>query len=252
MATALIDSRRGEDRDASSPSMQVVKRQGDASQEGYRGRGKVSDGINTTPGKPGRQVANDKVEASRAKLRFGQSAPKAVRPLTRVTRPQCRDKSRSEPDLPNQSSRMRSLAEGGTIGFAPMNSSRGSTRSMLYLPQTPGIALGCPRSCFRWNPRAATGLSCDGDSLDRFSEGDEHGCIQPVDADEHGCIQPVDAGGETTRRREPRGVSGTWKVSPTGSIPHRENPAGNSPMTRSKPLGPSFASGSQHQRQYGH
>ena len=70
--------------------------------------------------------------------------------------------------------------------------------------------------------------------------------------DEHGCIQPVDAGGETTRRREPRGVSGTLKVSPTGSIPHRENPAGKSPMTRSKPLGPSFASGSKHQREYGH
>ena len=43
--------------------------------------------------------------------------------------------------------------------------------------------------------------------------------------DEHGCVQLVDAGGETTRRREPRGVSGTLEVSPTGSIPHRENPA---------------------------
>ena len=63
----------------------------------------LPNGIHTTPGTPGRQVANDQVEASRAKLRFGQSAPKAVRPLTRVTRPQWRDKSRSEPDLPNQS-----------------------------------------------------------------------------------------------------------------------------------------------------
>ena len=65
--------------DVSSLSMQVVKPQGDASQEGYRGRGKspqrdqYPNGINTTPGKSGRQVANDKVEASRAKLRFGQS-----------------------------------------------------------------------------------------------------------------------------------------------------------------------------------
>src|SRR5208337_4365818 len=54
------------------------------------------------------------------------------------------------------------------------------------------------------------------------------------------------------QRSEPRGVSGTLKVSPTGSIPHREKPAGKSPMTRSKPLGPSFASGSKHQREYGH
>ena len=30
---------------------------------------------------------------------------------------------------------------------------------------------------------------------------------------------------KTTRRREPRGVSGTFEVSPTGSIPRRENPA---------------------------
>ena len=51
---------------------------------------------------------------------------------------------------------------------------------------------------------------------------------------------------------QPRGVSGTLEVSPTGSIPRRENPAGKSPMTRSKPLGPSFASGRKHQREYGH
>src|SRR5271157_795033 len=38
------------------------------------------------------------------------------------------------------------------------------------------------------------------------------------------CIQLVDAGGETTRRREPRGVSETFEVSPTGSIPRREDP----------------------------
>jgi hypothetical protein len=48
------------------------------------------------------------------------------------------------------------------------------------------------------------------------------------------------------------GYRGRLEVSPTGSIPRRENPAGKSPMTRSKPLGPSFASGSKHQREYGH
>ena len=107
-------------------------------------------------------------------------------------------------------------------------------------PQTPGIALGCPRSCFRSVVRSHRAV------MQWRQPCSIHLC------DEHGCIQPVDAGGETTRRREPRGVSGTLKVSPTGSIPHRENPAGKSPMTRSKPLGPSFASGSKHQREYGH
>ena len=70
--------------------------------------------------------------------------------------------------------------------------------------------------------------------------------------DDHGCLRFADAGVETTRQRAPRGVSGTLEVSPTGSIPRRENPAGKSPMTRSKPLGPSFASGRKHQREYGH
>ena len=107
-------------------------------------------------------------------------------------------------------------------------------------PQTPGIALGCPRSCFRSVVRSHRAV------MQWRQPCSIHLC------DEHGCIQPVDAGGETTRRHEPRGVSGTLKVSPTGSIPHRENPAGKSPMTRSKPLGPSFASGSKHQREYGH
>ena len=80
-------------------------------------------------------------------------------------------------------------------------------------PQTPGIALGCPRSCFRSVVRSHRPVV-------RWR--------QPRSihlGDEHGCIQLVDAGGETTRRREPRGVSGTLEVSPTGSIPHRKNPA---------------------------
>src|SRR5271157_1274609 len=67
--------------------------------------GSLPNGINTMPGKPAWQVANDKVEASRAKLRFGQDAPKGIRPRTRVTRPQSKDKERLEPDLLNPSSR---------------------------------------------------------------------------------------------------------------------------------------------------
>ena len=43
--------------------------------------------------------------------------------------------------------------------------------------------------------------------------------------DDHGShLQRVDAGGETTRRREPRGFSGTLEVSPTGSIPRQKDP----------------------------
>ena len=51
------------------------------------------------------QVTKEKVEASRAKLRCGQGAPKAIRPQTRVTRLQNEAKRHTEPDLPNQSSR---------------------------------------------------------------------------------------------------------------------------------------------------
>ena len=49
--------------------------------------------------------------------------------------------------------------------------------------------------------------------------------VEPFVWNDHGCLRSVDAGGETTRRREPRGVSGTLEVSPTGSIPRREDPA---------------------------
>src|SRR5208337_4798550 len=80
-------------------------------------------------------------------------------------------------------------------------------------PQTPGIALGCPRSCFRSVVRSHRAV------MQWRQPCSIHLC------DEHGCIQPVDAGGETTRQRAPRGVSGTFEVSPTGSIPCRENPA---------------------------
>ena len=43
--------------------------------------------------------------------------------------------------------------------------------------------------------------------------------------DDHGCLRIADACGETTRRRVPRGVPGTLEVSPTGSIPRRDDPA---------------------------
>ena len=53
--------------------MRVVKPQGDASQEGYRGRLEVSPtGSIPCRENPAWQVTNDKVEASRAMLRFGQ------------------------------------------------------------------------------------------------------------------------------------------------------------------------------------
>ena len=78
----------------SSPSMRVVKPQGDASQEGYRGRLEVSPtGSIPRRENPAWQVANDKVEASRAMLRFGQEAPKGIRPRTRVTRPRVKESS---------------------------------------------------------------------------------------------------------------------------------------------------------------
>ena len=70
--------------------------------------------------------------------------------------------------------------------------------------------------------------------------------------DEHGCVQLVDAGGETTRGRVPRGVSETFEVSPTGSIPRGKTRHGKSPMTRSKPLGPCYPAGTKHQRKNGH
>ena len=43
--------------------------------------------------------------------------------------------------------------------------------------------------------------------------------------DDHGRLRLEDAGCVRTRCRAPRGVSGTFEVSPTGSIPRRENPA---------------------------
>ena len=110
----------------------------------------------------------------------------------------------------------------------------------VYLPQTPGIALGCPRSCFcsvvrshgpvmRWRQTRSIHLD-----------------------DEHGYVQPVDAGGETTRRREPRGVRGRLGVSPTGSIPRRENPAWQVANDKVEASRAKLRFGKMHQREYGH
>jgi hypothetical protein len=96
----------------------------------------------------------------------------------------------------------------------PMNSPRWNTRQSANLPQTPSLLIGAPGVGFSaFFVRA--GLSSDGDSLDRLTS----------ERRSQGCHQLADASGETTRRREPRGVSGTLIVSPTGSIPRRKNPA---------------------------
>jgi hypothetical protein len=107
------------------------------------------------------------------------------------------------------------IAKTRGAGFLPMNSPRFCTRRGANPPQTPGISQGCQRRWFirvfrshrsvvRWRQPRSTHLP-DGRS--------------------QGCHQLADASDETTRRREPRGGSCTIAVSPTGSIPCRENPA---------------------------
>ena len=70
--------------------------------------------------------------------------------------------------------------------------------------------------------------------------------------DDHGCLQ-LDGCGSCKEQecRVPRGVSGTFEVSPTGSIPRGKTRHGKSPMTRSKPLGPCCGAGKKHQREDG-
>ena len=84
----------------------------------------LPNGINTTPGKPGRQVTNDKVEASRAMLPYGQEAPEEKRPLTRGTVEDSRKTNRRGNQIPpTKSSRaVRALPEAArwvTLGLAP-------------------------------------------------------------------------------------------------------------------------------------
>ena len=73
----------GNTMDASGWRVRVVKQQGAASQEGYRGRLKSPQRDQHHAGKNQVwRVANDKVEASRATLTIGHEAPAYVRPLT--------------------------------------------------------------------------------------------------------------------------------------------------------------------------
>ena len=67
---------------------------------------------------PARQVANDKVEASRAMLSVGLEAPQRVRPRTRVAVQQHKDKQRQEPDPPQPKFTGREgAANSGSMGF---------------------------------------------------------------------------------------------------------------------------------------
>ena len=59
---------------------------GPACQEGYRERGSLPNGITARPAWPAWPVAKDKDQASRAKLRCGQGAPRQTRPGTRGAR----------------------------------------------------------------------------------------------------------------------------------------------------------------------
>ena len=70
--------------------------------------------------------------------------------------------------------------------------------------------------------------------------------------DEHGCIQPVDAGGETTRQCAQEGYRGRLKSPQRDQYHAGKTRHGKSPKIRSKPLGPCFAAGKEHQREYGH
>ena len=127
-----------------------------------------------------------------------------------------------------------------SLRHLPMNSLGLSTRLWDKPPPDPDIANGCRRS---W----LLGVVHGHRAVMRWRQPRSiHLC------DEHGCVQFADAGGETTRGRVPRGVSETFEVSPTGSIPHGKTRHGKSPMTRSKPLGPCYPAGKKHQRKNGH
>src|SRR5271167_1090487 len=83
----------GTTMDVSGSRMRVLKTTRRREPRGVSGTFEVSPtGSIPRRENPAWQVANYKVEASRAKLHFGQEAPEGIRPLTRVTRPQSRDK----------------------------------------------------------------------------------------------------------------------------------------------------------------
>jgi hypothetical protein len=72
------------------------------------------------PGKPGWQVTNDKVEASRAMLCVGHEAPVDLRPLTRVAVRYSRDNPKRQPDPPEpQFTGREGAAGGGSTGYVP-------------------------------------------------------------------------------------------------------------------------------------
>jgi hypothetical protein len=69
--------------DVSGSRMRLVNNRARVTR-GVSGTMKSPNGINTTAENPAWQVANDKVEASRAMLFIGQEAPEQLRPLTRA------------------------------------------------------------------------------------------------------------------------------------------------------------------------
>ena len=70
--------------------------------------------------------------------------------------------------------------------------------------------------------------------------------------------RPWDVSGSRMRVSKPQGAAsqegyrGRWKSPQRNQYHAGKTRHGKSPMTRSKPLGPSFASGKMHQKEYGH
>ena len=147
-------------------------------------------------------------------LPCGHEAPEEKRPLTRGTVEDSRKTNRRrKPDPPTKSSRAVRVPPRAARCVSPhelfpweyavKRKPPPDPRHRYWMPEElfPSVVRS-HRAVMRWRqPRSI------------------HLC------DEHGCVQLVDAGGETTRGRVPRGVSETFEVSPTGSIPRRENPA---------------------------
>ena len=87
----------------------------------------------------------------------------------------------------------------------------------------------------------ATGLSCDGDSLDRFT----YATSMDVSSSQMRVVKPQGAAcQEEYRKRLKSPQRDQYRA---GKTRH-----GKSPMTRSKPLGPCYPAGKKHQRKNGH
>jgi hypothetical protein len=78
--------------DVSGWRMRVVKQQAPRDKRGIGDNEVSPTGSIPRRENPAWQVANDKVEASRAMLFIGQEAPEQVRPLTRAAVKQSKDK----------------------------------------------------------------------------------------------------------------------------------------------------------------